>query len=343
MESISPEAMREGLKFYDVKEAPFRIYGVFYDGQRFRRVPEEVTKDIPGALTWAAGCPAGGRVRFATNSPYITIKCKWQSLEAMGHMALSGSGGFDLYTYDENGKEIYRKAYRPEYETAKQGFTCTCDLGPLDRDRIVNINMPLYNGVFELYIGIKEGSTLNAAPDYKYEKPILYYGSSITQGGCASRPGMSYEAIVTRRFDINHINLGFSGSAKAEDQIIDYINAQDMSAFVYDYDYNTPSPDYLEQTHERMYKRIRAAHPELPIIIMPAPAHIKYSEMQKREDIIKKTYDNAIAAGDKNVYFIPSKELMPDNDGTVDGCHPNDYGFMCMAKRLINELEGIIK
>ncbi len=338
MENINPVHMRDGLEFHNISEEPFKIYGILREGDHYCRLPKRITEGIDSPIKWAAQGAAGGRVRFITDSPYVTVKLEWRELAAMSHMAHTGSSGCDIYTYVD-GKEKFYKTCRPE--SAEHGFVSTCDFGDEER-RIVNINLPLYNCIYEMYIGIKAGSYLAPAPDYKYEKPILYYGSSITQGGCASRPGMTYEAMVTRHFDINHINLGFSGSAKAEDEVIDYLLEHDMSVFVYDYDHNAPDPEYLEATHEKMFKRIREKHPTLPIIIMPAPLLTKSPEWQRRERIVKKTYDNAKALGDENVYYIPSCELMPDDDGTVDGCHPTDYGFVCMAKRLINELEGII-
>ena len=90
-------------------------------------------------------------------------------------------------------------------------------------DKLVTLNFPCYGRLCELFVGLDEGATLNEAPEYKYVRPVVYYGSSITQGGCASRPGMSYEAIISRNFNYDYINLGFSGNAKAEDEMIEYI------------------------------------------------------------------------------------------------------------------------
>ena len=171
----------------------------------------------------------------------------------------------------------------------------------------------------------------------------MYYGSSITQGGCASRPGMSYQAIVSRRFDYDYINLGFSGNAKAEDTIIDYIKNLDMSIFIYDYDHNAPTVEHLANTHEKMFKAIREAHPNLPIIMMSRPKFKLTDLEEQRLEIIKTTYNNAIASGDKNVYLITGKELtaLCGNEGTVDNCHPTDFGFASMAKAVGDVIEKI--
>ena len=203
--------------------------------------------------------------------------------------------------------------------------------------------MPLYGGVRDLLIGIEADATLTPAPDYKLECPVVYYGSSITQGGCASRPGMSYQAIISRRLGINHLNLGFSGSARGEDTIADYIAGLEMSAFVYDYDHNAPNPTHLELTHGPMFDKIRAAHPDIPIIMVSRPIFGSEctDEQIERQEIIRASYDRAIANGDKNVYFVNGNDFfmkeMPDLY-TVDFVHPNDLGHYYMAKAIFEVL-----
>ena len=138
--------------------------------------------------------------------------------------------------------------------------------------------------------------------------------------------------------------MGFAGNAKGEEEIANYIKNLDMSVFVYDYDHNAPSLEHLEQTHENMFKIIRNANPTLPIVIMPRPAKYLWSSEKARFEVIKRTYDNAKALGDENVYLIDGQALMEiaDTDGTVDGCHPNDLGFYSMAKALGDVLEKIL-
>ena len=210
-------------------------------------------------------------------------------------------------------------------------------------ERVVTINFPLYSSVRKLYIGLKEGAALKPAPGYRVKKPVVYYGSSITQGGCASKPGSSYESILSRRFDCDYINLGFSGSAKAEDEMIDYIKGLDMSVFVMDYDHNAYVFEHLKKTHGRMFRAIRAAQPNLPIIILPRPKYILTEQEKLRWEVIHNTYQTAKEQGDENVYFIDSRKLMEivGDNGTVDNCHPTDSGFFSMACAIGEVLEGI--
>ena len=201
----------------------------------------------------------------------------------------------------------------------------------------------MYSDVKELYIGLQKDAVLKEAKPYKNTKPIVYYGSSVTQGGCASRPGMSYQAIISREFDYDYINLGFSGNGRAEDEIAEYISNLDMSVFVYDYDYNAPTPEYLEETHEKMFKTIREKQPDLPIIMMSRPKFFLNDRERKRRSIIETTYKNAISAGDKNVYFIDGEALteLCKDEGTVDGTHPTDFGFVSMANAVSKVLANI--
>ena len=120
-------------------------------------------------------------------------------------------------------------------------------------EREITINFPLYSSVADLYIGLDETAVLKKSLGYKHKKPIVFYGSSITQGGCASRPGNAYESIISRALQTDYINLGFSGNAKAEDEIAQYIKDLDMSVFIYDYDHNAPNLKHLEDTHQRMF------------------------------------------------------------------------------------------
>ena len=155
---------------------------------------------------------------------------------------------------------------------------------------------------------------------------------------------MSYSAIISRELNTNFINLGFSGNALGEDEIAEYVAGLDMSVLVYDYEHNAPDVPHLEKTHEKMFKTIRAKHPELPVVMLTLPKYRLNREERARLEVVKRTYENAVAAGDRNVYFIPGPTLMKyaKDEGSVDGCHPTDYGFASMAKVLTPVLKKIL-
>ncbi len=320
-----------GLVWHSSEEEPFRIYGVFKAEDGYRRVPKDVAEATSDEVSVLSTNTSGGRVRFVTNSRRIAIRATMSSICVMSHMAHAGIHGFDLYA-----DGVYTKTFIPPTDI-KQGYESLHGF-PDGRERLITLNMPLYNGVSELYIALDEGAEIKPAPNYKYECPVVYYGSSITQGGCASRPGTSYEAFLSRALDCNYINLGFSGSGKAEDAISEYMASLDMSVFVMDYDHNAPSVEYLGATHEKLFNRIRNAHPGMPIIIMSRPKYYLTETEVRRREIIRATYLSAKESGDENVYFIDGQTLMSpeiQNEGTVDDCHPTDLGFYSMAQVIL--------
>ena len=335
---IETKIQKPQIAFFDAKSSPIEIDGVFYENGAFRRMPEKIAKSVSEGVYWLHSNTAGGRIRFRTDSPYVAISAKMPSVCKMSHFPISGSAGYDLYADNE-----YAGSFIPPFDV-DASYEGVVELKGR-KMREITVNMPTYSGVCELYIGLDNTSSIQAPTPYKIEKPIVFYGSSITQGGCSSRPGNTYQAIVSRALDANYINLGFSGNARAEDEMSDYVKNLDMSAFVYDYDHNAPTLEHLCKTHEKMFKAIREQNPTLPIVIMSRPKYTLTADEKKRLAVIKQTYENALASGDKNVYLITGRELMKiaKNDGTVDNCHPNDLGFYSMAKSLLKVLKQIFK
>lgn len=329
---------KEDVVFYDPGKAPFSVHGVSHDGERYRRLPKAVAESVSERVGVLSGHTSGGRVRFRTDSPYVAIHAEMPTIGKMPHFALSGSAGFDLYA-----DGCYVKTFVPPFKIT-DGFDGVIELGTAQM-REITINFPLYSSVSTLYIGLSSEAAVSAPAAYKHPKPVVFYGSSITQGGCASRPGNCYTAILSRKLDCDYINLGFSGSGKAEDEIAAYIAGLDMSVFVYDYDHNAPDAAHLEKTHEKMFQTIRQAHPKLPIIVMGRPKYTLTKEEKKRFAIIEATCEHARAKGDINVHLLSGPELMAlaGNEGTVDGCHPNDLGFASMARTLEPLLSLILK
>lgn len=308
------------------------------------RLPEDVAKRTNAGVERLNNYPAGGRVRFKTDSPYVAVSAKYAQIDRLPHAPFTGTAGFDMYL-SENNEYTYEKTFIPPADLQPDGFE-SIHYFRNDGIKDITIYMPYSNDLLELYIGVANGSELMGGSKYKNQKPIVYYGSSITQGGCATRSGNIYENIVSRYFDYDFINLGFSGSAKGETCIAEYISGMDMCCFVYDYDHNAECSEELKETHKPMFDIIRKNNPDLPIIIMsapPCPVWRKEDQLARKE-IVKATYDAAVAVGDKNVYFIEGDkmyDIFGGMSGTVDGCHPNDLGFMCMAHHVIEKMKNI--
>ena len=327
---------KEDICFLNIEQQPFKIYGVFKENGRYLRMPEEVAKTVSESVYRLNEYTAGGRVRFVTNSPYVAIKVRQGVINRGSHSTLVSNMGFDLYVGND-----FVKPFIPPMDS-KDGYESIIEF-PTDEKREITIHFPRSSSVEDVYVGVQKDAVIEEPTPYKNTKPIVYYGSSITQGGCASRTGMLYQNIVSRRFNYDYINLGFSGNAKGEQEISDYIKNLDMSLFVLDYDHNAPTPQHLRETHERFYKNVREKNPELPIILMSRPKFELNEEETERLEIIKTTFKNAVNAGDKNIYLLDNKDLTSicKNDGTVDGCHPTDFGFVSMAKALGDLIEKI--
>ena len=336
---VGTSIAQQGVKFYNPLKAPFVISGVEYiDGVYYRMNPD-VAERVSDGVKYLNTNTAGGRIRFKTDSGYVAICAKYVTVGKMPHFAFSGSIGFDLYV-----DNVYSGTFMPSVDIANT-LEAIVYIGNNGLREII-VDFPLYSAVSDVSVGVDENATILPPTPYINDKPIVYYGSSITQGGCASRAGNSYQAIISREFNVDYINLGFSGNAKAEDEMIDYIKGLDMSLFVYDYDHNAPSTEHLSATHEKMFLAIRKAHPDIPVVMMTRPKKVRTEEEEKRIEIVRHTYQNAKNRGER-VYMLDGDDLtaLCGQDGTVDNCHPNDYGFYSMAKALIDlfNKEGFIK
>ncbi len=335
---IKESKIKEGTRVYNACQAPFSLHGVFAptsEHDLFLRMNPDTAAAVSDSVAFLNTNCAGGRVRFKTNSSYIAIKAVLTNIGKMPHFALTGSAGFDLYSGSE-----HMCSFQPKFDITDELFgeynVKDCTL------KDYTLNFPLYSGVKELYIILDEDAAVQKAEPYKNDKPLVFYGSSITQGGCASRPGTAYPDVVSRRLNLDYINLGFSGSAKGEEKMAKYIAGLDMCAFVYDYDHNSPNAEYLNQTHEKFFKIVRKAHPELPIICATQPFTCS-KEYKEKAQIIKNTVLNAKKSGDEHVYFINMNDYLGQkgvlNEGSVDKCHPNDLGFYFMADAIEEIIE----
>jgi len=323
------------VKLYDVRQEPFDLYG-FYHAKKepaFCRLPEDVAKATNEGVAYLATNTAGGRVRFATDSQYVALKAIMPGASFMPHMPICGSTGFDIYEIKED-RTDYVGTFMPPTDI-KEGYESVARFGSR-RMRQLMIHFPLYAPVKDLYLGFQEDAKVEHGAPYKDIKPIVYYGSSITQGGCASKPGDAYQSMISAKRNIDHINLGFSGSARGEQVMAEYIAKLDMSIFVMDYDHNAPNVEHLQNTHWPFYRTIREKNPDLPILMISMPSmYPDIEEDTKRRAVIRGSYERALAEGDKNVAFLDGGTLFDGsfdrNACTVDRCHPTSLGFERMA------------
>lgn len=336
----TPQGM-EGLHFINSLTKPFITHGLIYDAKlgQYLRMPAEAAENISDSVKLLNKHTSGGRVRFKTDSGSVAIKCLQNHSLNMPHMTQTGQSGFSLYV-----DNIFYKTFIPPYGDPKtyDGFTVKVDF-PNKTLHNITIYFPLYNEVKSLYIGLEKESFITAPDDYCIKKPILFYGSSITQGACASRPGNSYDAILCRYLDADYINLGFSGSARGEPAMAKYLAGIESSVFMLDYDYNALDLLHLKKTHNPLYTLYRKSNPDTPIVMLSKPDFDNNKDASiKRRDIIINSYKKCIATGDKNLYFVDGETLFGDTDRdgcTVDKVHPNDLGFYRMAETVYKAIK----
>lgn len=345
------------IRFYNAHVAPFSVEGFPWrkEGElTFYRLPRELTTaEVNEGALWLANQTAGGAIRFRTDSKYIAIRAKLVYSSDMNHMPRAGSAGFDIYL-GTGAKAMHVGTAQPcrdQEQMEQMIFT-----HPDHKGKILDytLDLPLYGGCEAVEIGVEPGAKILPPSKHKYDLPVLFYGSSITQGGCASRPGNAYTSRLCKTVKAPQVNLGFSGSGRGEIAVANAIASVPLSAFVMDYDHNAPTLEHLEATHEPFFKAIRAAQPDLPVIFMSkcdiwgelgedCPA-VKAG--RQRRDVIRRTYENALKAGDKNVYFVDGDTLFGNSERTactVDRCHPNDLGFERMYRAVLPTLKKALK
>ena len=332
----------------NARDTAFSLHGVFYseEERKYRRVPKTVADSVSAGVSYLSTCTAGGRLRFKTDSSYVAVKALIPFFIPMRHMTFCGTAGFSLY---ENGKFI--GIYSLEYshlqkaidgQIAYEGILYFRTQGVKE----VELYFPLYNGVLELFVGTKETSFIQPMPYANGRKPIVFYGSSITQGGCASRPGNDYISYLSRWLDMDIINLDFSGNGKGEKEIRDYIAELDVSAFVMDYDHNSPTTATLEETHYPLYKAFRDTHKDAPVLFVTKPDFENDPSEPLRRAVIEKNYHRALEEGDTNVGYVDGETLFQTSDRdacTVDNSHPNDLGFYRMAQTIYPALKTLLE
>lgn len=326
------------LVFADALKAPFELTGFAWHHQERElcRLPAAVLPHTNDGVRYLAWNTSGGMIRFRTDATTIAIRSELRDPGDMSHMPRNGSAGFDLYLGTGSGK-AYFKSVMPG-SGAKRLEGVLGDGLPSGVMRDWTFYMPLYGGASAVEIGLTPGCGITEPTPFTTKKPLAFYGSSITQGGCASRTGNAYAHFLARWVDAPVINLGFSGSGRGEPAVAKAIAELEMSAFIFDYDHNAPNPAHLEATHEPFFQIIRRRQPDLPVIMMSKCDYQKNTDCDQRREVIRRTWKNAVDRGDRNAYFIDGETLFgTDNRDacTVDGCHPNDLGFFRMAKTIL--------
>jgi len=317
----------------------------------YDRLPAKAEKSVREEVWNLSHNAAGLMLRFKSNSDQVLVRYKVSGEKAMPHMPATGVSGVDLYAVSTDGKWLWCSGKYTFGDTIEYRFT---GLTPNDsyhqKGREYRLYFPLYNSVQWMEIGIPEGVLFSPMPTRK-EKPIVVYGTSIAQGGCASRPGMAWPAILGRKLDRPVINLGFSGNGRLEKEVIGLIGEIDAKMYVLDCLPNLDASDAskYEQVKNlviQSVKQLRQQGSTIPILLVE---HCGFSDeavnLARKKNVIalnqaqREALEQLKTEGHNNLYLLPKEEIALSLDGTVDGIHPNDLGMLDYA----NACEKIIR
>ena len=321
--------------WYDCRDLPVEGKGWTNTESFYDRFPAKA-RGMVEKKTWDLSRDSAGIcVRFVTDADSIQVR--WTLLYsqlALPHMPATGVSGMDLYARDKTEQWQFLSIGNP-YPTSMVNTVKMTSRPGVEH----LLYLPLYNGVTSVEIGIPKERMIK--PVAVSGKSIVFYGTSITQGGCASRPGMAYTAIVGRKLDVPVINLGFSGSGDMEPAIGDLLAELDPAIFVLDCMANMKA-DLIPQRVEPFVKKLRNAHPATPIVLVE-DSHVRNTTPTTKGRILRDVYKKLTDGGMTNLYFISNEGMLgDDSEGTVDGCHPNDLGMMRLAQVFIKKLAPLL-
>jgi lysophospholipase L1-like esterase len=319
----------EGRGFTDV-ESPYN------------RLPKKAKGMVREPVYRLAGNSSGIAIRFETNSTKIGAKWTLKYNTTMPHMAPTGIKGVDLYARVNNKWQFVMVGKPDSLENATILIT---NMIPVWREFM--LYLPLYEGVKNVEIGIEKNAQIRK-PALRTTKPIVMYGTSITQGGCASRPGMAYPAIVGRSLDLETINLGFSGNGWMDLEVVELMAEIDAACYVLD---NIPNMN-LEQIQNNLPKAVKylkSKRPDVPVLIIESIMFEHtffdtnmYKVVNEKNKLQANVYLNLIKE-QTGIYYLSQQNFIGiDHEGTVDGIHLSDVGFIRFSEIISNKLKEIL-
>lgn len=328
---------QEKMVWHDIAKFGIEGKGWKDTAHLYDRLPAKAQRTVRPEVWNLSQKSAGLSVRFVTDA--TTISVKWSLRTAsldLPNMAAAGMSGIDLYV-KEGTQWRWAGAARPDKQNGNERKIVE-NMAPGRRE--FRLYLPLYNGTEKAEIGVPEGSTVQSAPAYPAGlKPVVIYGTSIVQGASASRPGMAYPAILERRLNRPFVNLGFSGNGKMEAEVAELLTEIDAAVYVIDCLPNLSTGEEAETRAVQVVEILRRARPNTPIVLVENLLYPDlFIDQSKRKKIADKNagllraYRRMQAARVRNIHYIAAERLLPaDSEGTIDGVHPNDHGFMQMA------------
>ncbi len=358
----------ERIRFVPLEEPGIRVSGLlgYEEDRSFDRLTgkyREILKGVNPNLVALGRETAGGQISFRSNTTSLWLRVELENPPELYHMTACGQCGFDCYVGRDRRDllflgvtrfDITEKAYQCEV-LSPDTMAAFCagrqegaGEGPVNE---FLINFPLYCHVRRVELGIDRDAFLEPPSPYEREGSLVLYGTSITQGACASRPGLCYAGILARKLNLETYNFGFSGNGLGEPEVADLLaEIKNPLLFMLDYAANAMVHGCLEPTLEPFIRRIRKSHPHVPVVAVSRIPDVFAALDPKKGEAFDRQFrfHRDVAAKLKKelgeVYFIDGRELFPKDcwELTVDALHPTDVGFSSMADRMLAEIREIL-
>lgn len=342
--SFGQQKEADSLKFYDGQMFP--VIGRYHNEVSYNRFPEKYRNKVRSEVWDLGQHSAGMSIRFNTNATQITIRWTVKGDNIMDHMPATGIKGVDLYAMTD-GSWKYVNTCRVQGKNNE--FTVLKTSDPVNREYL--LNLPLYDGVETLAIGVNYSAEITP-PKQEYmlkKKPVVWYGSSITQGGCASRPGMAFTNIVARSMDRSFINMGFSGNGTFDLPVGEAISEIDASLYIIDCNPNTQTGQVYGRCME-LVKLLKKNRPDIPVLLVEGFYYEsgfgrhEESDTYKKNQELKHAFETLKSSGIKGIYYKKGDGMIgSDHEGTVDGVHPNDLGMLRIAEFMEPAIRKLVK
>ncbi len=357
---INPGRIITAMAADDLKQGSDNDTTVWYDATQFEilgqawtdlahpydRLPVHAETKVRPELWRLSTHSSGLVIYFSSNATSIHVRWYLRYNADLSHMAATGVKGVDLYAWNE-GKWQFINCGRP---SGKENETKLIT-GMSSEWKEFLLYLPLYDGIDSLFIGINSNSEIRSPGESRLSgKPIIFYGTSITQGGCATRPGMAYTSIIERQLGREVINLGFSGNGRMEPELAELMSGIDAACYVIDCLPNLNSEQVTERTIP-FVELLKGKQPEIPVLliesVIPEDAFFnqeRRSEVEAKNKNLFASFQQLQQQGIQKLYYVPWEKLVGyDHEATVDGVHYTDLGFMRYADRIIQYLEGILE
>lgn len=343
----------ENITWLNVEDSRVRLSGfAFYqEDHKLERIPSRLKSrlnEVNPCLNELGVHTAGGQLAFRSNTSRVFIKAKITTVPNMVNMTSVAQCGFDCYI-GENPKDL-RFFGITKFDTDQREYTCEV-VSKLDTKKVKEFlfHFPLYAGVIEVEIGIDDDALIEPPTPYETEGKLIFYGTSITQGGCASRPGMAYTNYLSRKLNLEHCNFGFSGNGLGEYEVAKMLSEiEDPLLYIIDYEANSGTNGRMVKSLNNFIGCLRKNHKEVPILVVSRVPYLmdllEESTGTLRDSLRafqKETVERFRELGDNAIYFLDGFTLWGEDfdEYTVDFIHPTDLGFYFMAKGL----EPVIK